>query len=103
PDESQPTALEALREALESAGLSRVRGMLSALTPAEIADLLESLPTPQRLVVWNLVDVDDEGDVLVEVNDEVRETLMREMDSERISAAARHLDLSVLADLSAEL
>ncbi len=102
-EDAQPTALEALREALESGGLRRVRGMLSALNPAEIADLLESLPTPQRLVVWNLVDVDDEGDVLVEVNDEVRETLMREMDSERIVAAAAHLDLDDLADLIAEL
>jgi len=102
-EDTQPTALEALREALESGGLRRVRGMLNALNPAEIADLLESLPTPQRLVVWNLVDVDDEGDVLVEVNDEVRETLMREMDSERIVAAAAHLDLDDLADLIAEL
>jgi len=102
-EETQPTALEALRDALETGGLRKVRGMLHALSPAEIADLLESLPLPQRLVVWNLVDVDDEGDVLVELNEEVRGTLMREMDSERIVAAAAQLDLDDLADLIAEL
>ena len=102
-EEAAPTALEALRAALDSGGLRRVRGMLHALNPGEIADLLESLPEPQRLVVWNLVDVDDEGDVLVELNEEVRGTLIREMDSERLVAAAAHLDLDDLADLITEL
>ena len=102
-EEAAPTALEALRAALDSGGLRRVRGMLHALNPGEIADLLESLPEPQRLVVWNLVDVDDEGDVLVELNEEVRGTLIREMDSERLGAAAAHLDLDDLADLITEL
>ncbi len=102
-EEAPPTALESLREALESGGLRQVRGMLQALNAAEIADLLESLPTPQRLVVWNLVETDDEGDVLVEVNEEVRATLIREMDSERIVAAAASLDLDDLADLIIEL
>ena len=95
--------LEILHEALDSGALRQVRGMLAALNPAEIAHLLESLPAPQRAIVWELVDPSDEGDVLVEVNDEVRGTLMRDMDSEQIVAAAAGLDLDDLADLVAEL
>jgi magnesium transporter len=102
-EETPPTALETLRAALDSGGLRQVRGMLTALNPGEIADLLESLPQPQRTVVWNLVDPEDEGDVLVEVNEEVRSTLIREMHDEQIVAAVAHLDLDDLADLIAEL
>ncbi|MBN1237538.1 MAG: magnesium transporter [Gammaproteobacteria bacterium] len=83
--------------------MRQVRRMIAALKPAEIAHLLESLPPPQRQIVWELVDHDDEGDVLVELNEDVRGSLMRDMDSEQIVAAAANLDLDDLADLLAEL
>lgn len=97
------TLLEALHEALDIGALREVREMLATLTPGEIADFLESLPPPQRLIAWQLVDPDDEGDVLVEVNEEVRGTLMREMNNEQIVAAASGLDLDDLADLVVQL
>src|SRR5690606_13661806 len=81
----------------------QIRGMIAALKPAEIANLLESLPPPQRDIVWELVKASDEGDVLVELNDEVRGTLIRRMDSDQLVAAAAGLDLDDLADLLQEL
>lgn len=104
PEHSAPSSsLEALREALESGAMRRVRRLINALNPAEIADLLESLPPAQREIVWELVAPDDEGDVLVELNDEVRSSLVRSMDSQELVAAAANLDLDDLADLLAEL
>ena len=50
--------LKRLHEALESGTVRRVRRELNSLHPAEIADLLESLPPAQREVVWELVDPD---------------------------------------------
>jgi magnesium transporter len=95
--------LEYLHEALSSGTLRQVRRLIKALNPAEIADFLESLPMPQREVAWKLVDADDEGDVLVEVNDEVRNSLIRSMDSDELVAAATSLDIDDMADLLAEL
>ena len=66
------TRLQKLRSALQSGGLHQVGGLINALHPAEIGNLLESLPPAEREVVWELVDRDIEGDVLVELNDEVR-------------------------------
>lgn len=83
--------------------MRQVGRMLVALNPAEIADLLESLPFAQREIVWELVDPKDEGDVLVEVNEEVRNSLISSMDSEELVAAASNLDLDDLADLLADL
>jgi magnesium transporter len=97
------TRLENLHEALDSGMIRQVRSLVRALNPAEIADLLESLPPQQRAIVWELVDAEDEGDVLVEVNDEVRHTLISSMNSEEIVAAAAGLDIDDLADLLVEL
>jgi magnesium transporter len=97
------TRLEAFREALDSGTMRQVRRLVNALNPAEIADLLESLPPPQRSVVWELVAPENEGDVLVEVNDEVRNTLISAMDSSELVAAASTLDLDDLADILGEL
>lgn len=102
-DSSRSTPLGALHEALDTGALREVRDMLAVLAPGEIADFLESLPVPQRLIAWQLVDPEDEGDILVEVNEEVRGTLIREMHIEQIITAAANLDLDDLADLVAEL
>ena len=64
--------LERLSEALDSGVKSRVRSLINSLSGAEIGDLLESLPLAKRLVVWDLVDTELDGEVLVQVNDEVR-------------------------------
>lgn len=83
--------------------MRQVRRLIRALRPAEIADLLEALPPPQREIAWELVDLEDEGDVLVELNDEVRATLINDMEAEELVAAASGMELDDLADLIAEL
>ena len=100
---AQPTVLESLREALDSGTMRQVRRQVNALHPAEIANLLESLPLAQREVVWELVGPDDEGDVLVQVNDEVRGGLIGGMAAEELVAAAAGLAVDDLADLLGDL
>ena len=97
------TRLEALRAALESGTLRGARRMINALHPAEIAHFLESLPPPRREIAWELVDRELDGDVLVELSEEVRAELIREMDTHEIVAATEGLDLDDLADLLAEM
>ena len=96
---AKPTTLEALRDALDAGTMRQVRRQVSTLHPAEIADLLESLPVPQRELVWELVEPEDEGDVLIELNDEVRSGLIGGMAAEELVAAAAGLAVDDLADL----
>jgi magnesium transporter len=98
-----PTRIQVLREALDTGTMRQVARLIAALNAAEIADLLESLPPAQREIVWELVDPSDEGDVLVELNEEVRHTLISGMDAEELVAATAGLDLDDLADLVGEL
>ena len=92
-----------LREALESGTLRQVGVLVNSLHPAETADLLESLPPHERAIVWNLVAESDEGDILLELNDEVRAKIIEDMDAEEVVAAAEGMDLDDLADFVADL
>ena len=95
--------LRLLSDALDSGRLGPVRRLINTLAPAEIGNLLESLPPAKRVIVWGLVDAEDDGEVLVHVGDEVRESLLAEMDADEIIAAVEDLDIDDLADLVEDL
>ena len=95
--------LRLLSDALDSGRLGPVRRMVHTLAPAEIGNLLESLPPDKRMVVWGLVDPEDDGEVLVHVGDEVRESLIADMDQDELVAAVEDLDIDDLADLVEDL
>ncbi|MBD3827881.1 MULTISPECIES: magnesium transporter [Stenotrophomonas] len=95
--------LRLLSDALDSGRLGPVRRLVNTLAPAEIGNLLESLPPGKREVVWGLVDPEDDGEVLVHVGEEVRESLLADMDPDEIIAAVEDLDIDDLADLVEDL
>ncbi len=76
---------------------------LDQLHPADVAYILEALPLNDRLLVWDLVKADRDGEILLEVSDAVRETLIESMDREELVAAAEQLDTDELADLAPDL
>ncbi len=65
--------------------------------------MLESLPQPRRQVVWDLVKVDLDADVLLEVNDEVRAGLIRDISPDDLIQAVGDLDIDDLADILNDL
>src|SRR4249919_510290 len=95
--------LRLLSDALDSGRLGPVRRLVNTLSPAEIGNLLESLPPAKRGIVWGLVDPEDDGEVLVHVGEDVRESLLAEMDPDEIIAAAETLDIDDLAELADDL
>ena len=95
--------LQLLREKLDSGRMRSARLMVHSLHPGEIARLLESLPLQERAVLWDMVSPDDEGDILVELSDEVRDGLIEGMQTEELIAATAGMDFDDLADLLADL
>jgi magnesium transporter len=83
--------------------LVELQKLLDSMHPADVAYLLESLPLEQRQVVWELVKADREGEILLEVSDAVRETLIASMDEQELVAAAEQLDTDEIADLAPDL
>ena len=102
-EEKTARHLERLSEALGSGTQYQVRKLLNNLSASEIADLLESLPMGKRLAVWEMTDPELDGDILVDVNDEVRTTLIRFSTPEELVAAVDDLELDDLADILDDL
>ena len=102
-EEKTARQLEHLSEALDSGVQSQVKQLINSLNGAEIGDLLESLPQAKRQVVWELVGTDLDGEVLVEVNDEVRAGLIRDSSATDLVQAMGELDIDDLADILNDL
>lgn len=86
-----------------NAKLVELIAILHELHPADVAGLLESLPQKERALVWHLAAPEEDGEVLLEVSDAVRETLIETMDQQELLAAVDDLDADELAELAADL
>jgi len=94
---------ELLGNILHKQHLAELQNKLDKLHSSDIAFILEALPIEQRLLVWDLVNVDCDGEILIEVSDSVRESLIATMSSEELREAAEQLDTDEIADLAHDL
>src|SRR5581483_8089755 len=83
--------------------IAELQRKLESLHSADIAYILEALPLDQRLAVWDLVKAERDGEILLEVSEPVRETLIAHMEPAELVAAAETLDTDELADLAPDL
>ena len=95
--------LSLLRERLGGGRVRSAQMLIASLHPSEVARLLESLPLRERAVIWEMVGPDNEGDVLVELAEEVRDGLIEDMQTDQLVAAIEGMELDDLADLVADL
>ncbi|MFC2990854.1 magnesium transporter [Halomonas tibetensis] len=101
--ETMEDRLSRIHRAMGEEQLDAVDAVIADLEPAEIALLLESLPPAARVRLWQRVPAEVDGEVLLHVHDEVRSTLLDDMDHEEIVAAAAALDTTDLAEIFEDL
>ncbi len=101
--EHTQASLSRLRERLGSGSLRSAKMLVGSLHPAEIARLLESLPLAERTVLWEMVEPDIEGEILVELQDGVRDGLIENMAADELVVALAGMQLDDLADVVADL
>lgn len=82
---------------------NEIRVIINDLHPADIAFILESLPVHERQAVWQLVDAEHDADVLLEVDDWARESLIESMNHQDLIAATGTMDADEIADLMDDL
>ncbi len=81
----------------------KLESIMHDLHPADIATILESLPQQERVLVWRMVQPEDDGEILLEVSDAVRETLIKAMGAHELVAAIEDLDADEVAHLAPDL
>lgn len=79
--------------------LAELHGRLRTLHPADLAFILETLPLDDRRLVWSQTPTELQGQVLVEVSEGVRSSLVEELPHPTLVAALRVLDADDLAYL----
>ena len=99
---SQST-LDKLTTALDSGTFVDVRRMLNGLPPADVAHLLESSPPKFRNIIWNMVEVEREGEVLGELSDELQAHFLSRMDASEVATITEGLEDDDIADILQQL
>ena len=103
-EQEQPIdQLQQLNDALDSGMFVHVRMMLNEMPPSDVAHLLESSPPRARNLLWKLVNVEREGDILNYLNDEIRNYFVDQMAPEHLAQALEGLEVDDLADILGEL
>jgi magnesium transporter len=82
---------------------AELSALVNDLHPADIAFILGSVPNIERQMIWRLVSAEYDADVLLEVDDWVRESLIETMDRQDLVAATEGMDADELADLAPDL
>lgn len=103
PNEATEKEIQTLNVALDDNRLGEVERMINAMPASEIAFFLESLPNDKRNKVWELIDSEHCGEILVHLHDEVRTKLIGKMENQELVSATSDLELDDLADIIEDL
>tara|TARA_R110002072_G_scaffold2252_3_gene18632 strand:+ start:12242 stop:13588 length:1347 start_codon:yes stop_codon:yes gene_type:complete len=78
------TPLEKLNTLIASGTYSQIKNLIDILKPADIAALLESTPFEQRLIIWNLIDSEQQSEILQELNEDLLSDLLADSSTDEV-------------------
>ncbi len=101
--EYTPEYLEHIREVIHTQNIEIARKELEGLHPADIAELYQNLNIKEAEFLYDLLDEDTAADVLMELDEDDRRKLLRDMPAEEIASHIDHLDTDDAVDIIQEL
>ncbi len=91
--------LRQVYEALGSGMFVHVRKLLQDMPAYDLALILESSPKKSRSILWQLIDPDNHGEVLEELNEEVRKGILKNIRPEKLATVVEGMDVDDLAEV----
>ena len=82
-----------------SSSLNQVKRMLGNMHSSEIAHSLESLPPKERQLLWSMIEIEDEGEIIAELNDEIQQELIAEISPDELIRIIEDLELDEIVDI----
>ena len=82
-----------------SVKLLKIKQLISNMSTSEIAHCIESSPPEQRQIIWSVIDISIEGDVLGELGEEIQKDLLSEIDNDELSKLILDLELDEMVDI----
>ncbi len=84
--------IQDVTRALENGMFVHVRRILEEMEPEDIAHLLEASPPKTRQLLWQLTDPEDQGEILEELSEEIKDAIMVRMQPEQLAAATEGME-----------
>ena len=89
--------LNALSEDIAGRHDDRLEARLSELHPADIAEIFDRIEDEEVQYLWRLIEVEGRGDVLIELEEDVRESLLATLTTQEIAEEVlENIDSDVL-------
>ncbi|MDC3012433.1 magnesium transporter [SAR86 cluster bacterium] len=88
---------------LSSEKYSESKDVLNSLPAYETALIIESSPPKKRALIWQLIEENKEGEILKNLSNDVRETVLTYMDPEEVAIVTKDLEPDEIADILQDL
>ncbi len=98
-----PRTIAAILEAVEAGDRDALVALMEPLHAADIADMLEQIDATDRLALIHLYDQEFDGEILTELEEGIREEVIRVLRPEVLADAVRDLDSDDVVDLLEDL
>ena len=95
----QKNNLNQLLESSSELSQDEIRNLLKKLSSSEIAHALESSPPKQRKLFFSLLETNEEGDVLVDLGEEIQQELVSNISNEELAEAVKELEPDETVDI----
>ena len=91
--------LESIQGKNVSSSLNQVKRILGNMHSSEIAHSIESLPPKERQLLWSMIEIEDEGEIIAELNDEIQQELIAEISPDELIKIIEDLELDEIVDI----
>ncbi len=95
--------IEEVKHFAEQGNRQGLKKLIDDMRAADLADLIEYLDPEERLFIFNLLEPDGAGEVLVEIETPVQERILKGLDNQAITEIVQGLDSDDAADLVGDL
>ncbi|MBL1279435.1 MAG: magnesium transporter [Fluviicola sp.] len=95
--------LENLNDAIKRQNFTWIQENVCQLHDADITTIIDELEEEDALCVYNLLDEEVQGDILMELDEDLRESILKSFSTKEIAEQVELLDSDDAADLMGEL
>ena len=95
--------IDEVKGLIEQKKFDALKKLVEEMRPADVADLIEHLGAGERIIIFQLLEPEAAGDVLVEIEPPVQERILRDLDNKAISDIVAEMDSDDAADLVGDL
>ncbi len=95
--------VSSIKAAVAERDIRRLSLLIDELRPADLADLIEHLNQEERMFVFDLLEPQGAGEVLVEIEPPFQGSILSSLDNEALSEIVQELDSDDAADLVGDL